>query len=140
MVTIISHSLLHDSPGGDLFDTVESNLKQGIYYNYIFLDSSNAYGVLRKIYKGHSVSCRDHLILEMAEDSFWIFGKYANLTIYEYNNGRASEGYLRVLMESSKGVETPIYLRMSEEFIDSLWNHIEKYRMDGLIKQYGGIK
>lgn len=137
-VMIISHQLLHDSPGGALFETVESNLKKGIEYNYIFFDSMHAYSVLRKIYKGHSLECRNKLLLEMAEESLWIFGKYVNLTIYEFKNGRAPEGYFRVLMEPFKGVETAVFLRVTEEFIDLILNNIENYRLKGLIRKYGG--
>lgn len=136
-VTIISHSLLQDAPGGALFNTVRRNLEKGVNYNYIFLNASQAFGILRRIYNGHSVEHRKYLKLETAEDSFWVLGNYANVTIYEFNNNRASEGFLRILIETSEKMETPVYLRMSESFVDNLWNSIEQYRMKGMIKRYG---
>ena len=75
--------------------------------------------------------------MEIAEDSFWVLGNYANVTIYEFNDNRASEGFLRILIETSERMETPIYLRMSESFVDNLWNSVEQYRMKGMIKRYG---
>lgn len=136
-VTILSHSLTQDSPGGALFDTVESNMSKGIVYDYIFLDAKNAFGILRKIKNGHSIDNQERLILEIAEDSFWALGSFANVTIYEYKNNKASEGYMRVSIQTGDR-ESPIYLKMSEAFIDNLWNHIESYRSQGLIKKYGG--
>ena len=136
-VTIISHSLSQDSPGGALFETVENNLLRKIEYNYIFLDSNHAYGILRKIINGHSEEARKYLKIETAEDSFWALGSFANITIYEFKN-RSSEGYLRVSIETTKGHESPVYLKVSESFVDNLWNHIEQYRLHGLIKEYSG--
>lgn len=136
-VTIISHSLMQDAPGGALFNTVKNNLEKGVNYNYIFLNASQAYGILRRIQNGHSTENRKHLKLEIAEESFWVLGNYANVTIYEFNNNRASEGFLRILIETSERMETPVYLRMSEAFVDNLWNSVEQYRMKGIIKSYG---
>ncbi len=136
-VTIISHSLLQDAPGGALFNTVKDNLSRGVNYNYIFLNASQAYGILRRIQNGHSAENRKYLKLEIAEDSFWVLGNYANVTIYEFNDNRASEGFLRILIETSERMETPVYLRMSESFVDNLWNSVEQYRMKGMIKRYG---
>lgn len=136
-VTIISHSLSQDSPGGALFETVENNLLRKIEYNYIFLDSNHSYGILRKIINGHSEEARKYLKIETAEDSFWALGSFANITIYEFKN-RSSEGYLRVSIETTKGHESPVYLKVSESFVDNLWNHIEQYRLHGLIKEYSG--
>lgn len=132
-VTIVSHSLIHDAPGGTLFNSVKSNLLKGIKYNYIFLNSGNAYGILRRIYKGHSEECRENLLLEISDDSFWALGNYACVTIYEFNTNRPSEGFLRVLVESNDRSEFPIYLRMSELFVDNIWNCIETYRRNGSI-------
>ena len=137
-VTIISHQLSQDSPGGVLWDTVANNLSNGINYNYIFLDSARAYGTLRKIKNGHSEDNRKRLLLEVAEDSFWALGSYSNVTIYEFKNGRPSEGYIRIKINSKNNVEYPVYLRMSEQFVDVLWNHIGAFRASGKIKEYVG--
>jgi len=136
-VTIISHTLSQDSPGGALFDTVEENLSKGILYNYIFLNSSQAYGILRKIRNGHTENNREKLILEIAEESFWIFGSFANITIYEFKKGRPSEGYLRCIINSNNNTEFPIFLRVSEAFVDNIWNYVEKFRMENKILRYG---
>ena len=135
-VTVISHSLMEDSPGGSLFETVEENLKKAIRYDYIFLNQTHSYGLLKKIFINHSITAREFLTLETANDSFWAFGNYANMTIYEFKNNRASEGYLRMLIEIERGHEVPIYLRTSEAFVDNLWSNIEEYRMQGLIVEY----
>lgn len=134
-VTILSHSLKEDSPGGALFNTVHENLKRGIKYNYIFLDEKNAFGVLRNIKRGHNDISEDYLILETAQNSFWALGTYSNVTIYEFSDGKAPEGYLRVMVQTYSG-EKAVYLKMSESFINTLWNNIEDYRVEGFIKKY----
>lgn len=135
-VTIVSHSLIHDAPGGALFQSVKNNLFKGVKYNYIFLNGSSSFGILRRIYNGHSDKCRQNLLLEISSDSFWALGNYACITIYEFNNSRPSEGFLRVLVESKDRGEFPIYLRMSNHFIDNIWNCIVKYRKDGSITKF----
>lgn len=137
-VTIISHQLTQDSPGGVLWDVVANNLSNGVHYNYIFLDSDHAYGTLRKIKNGHTVDNQRRLLLEIAEDSFWALGTYSNVTIYEFKNGRISEGYIRVKVNTKNNIEYPVYLRMSEPFVDVLWNHVGAFRANGKIKEYIG--
>ena len=133
-VTIISHTIDEDAPGGALFDTVEKNLLKGISYNYIFLDADNAKSVLKKIFYGHSNDAKKHLKLEKARSSFWVLGEYANVTIYEFINGPMS-GYFRIKTEITRGVMKSIYIRLSEQIIDRIQNQIEDYRENGEIKQ-----
>lgn len=137
-VTIISHTVEQDAPGGALFETVEKNLLNGIKYNYIFLDANNARSILKKIYFGHSTKAKANLRLEKAGKSFWVLGSYANVTIYEYKD-RPMDGYFRIKTEISKGVEKSIFIRLSERIIDRITNQIEEYRDEGEIElqEYG---
>lgn len=135
-VTVLSHTLSFDSPGGALFSAVAENLSRGTTYNYIFLDASHAYGNLRKIYYGHSEENRKRLLLETAQDTFWALGTYSTVTIYEFKNQRKSEGYLRILVDTVSGIEQPVFVKMSEPFVDMLWNNIESYRAKKLIKHF----
>ena len=137
-VTIIAQLLLYDSPGGALFEAVEHNLSNGVVYNYIILDAKNAYGLLRKIRYGHAEENQKRLIVEMSDESFWALGRYANVTIYDFKNGRPSEAYLRVLTEMSPNNEVPVFLRVPERFADTIWNNVVQFRSKGLLKRYGG--
>ncbi|MCH5179740.1 MAG: toll/interleukin-1 receptor domain-containing protein [Erysipelotrichales bacterium] len=131
-VTILSHTLNEDTPGGALFDTVEKNLLSKIVYNYIFLDAANAKNLLKKIYFAHTTEARRYLRLEKSNESFWVFGNFANVTIYEYKD-RPTDGYFRIKTEITRGVEKSIFIKLSENIIDRIENQIEEYRENGKI-------
>lgn len=131
-VTIISHTLEEDSPGGALFETVEKNLVSGIKYNYLFLDAQNARSILKKIYTNHSVNAQKNLYIEKTDESFWVLGSYANVTIYEYKD-RSTEGFFRIKIETVKDTYKSIFIRLSEQIVERIENQIEKYREEGKI-------
>lgn len=131
-VTIISHTLEEDTPGGALFETVEKNLLKGIKYNYLFLDAQNARSILRKLYFSHSECARSNLLLEKSNNSFWVLGNYANITIYEYFD-RPIEAYFRIKVETSKDTYKSIFIRLSEQIVARIENQIEEYRERGEI-------
>ena len=133
-VSLIGSRTTDDVVGGELFKSVQTNLRNGISYRYVFFKMAGAKKQLESIYNAHSSDNRSNLKLIYIEDA-WVYGDLSLIKIYEFENHR-NEGVIRVLTNVSRGREQCIYLKIADNKADIVVENIDKIIEDGKAKEY----
>jgi len=137
-VTIVSDTVMHDSPGGALFETTAENLFKGIRYRYVLFRNPERRALLRALHNGHTESNRKNLTLQYVDGDSWLWG-YSLITFYEFKDKRDMQGYIRVkIAVGNFGESRCIYVRMPKEHTNMFYSKLLDLEDEGSIKTYQG--